>query len=76
MIGILVGAVAGAAAFVLPYFAHAQMATGTAETIFNGLTAGAEDYVVLLVPAVILFGLAIWGIRFVLRKGWGYLNGL
>lgn len=76
MYGIIAAAGTAAVGFVLPFFAHAAMATGTAETIFGSLTDGAEDYVVLLVPAVILFGLAIWGIRFVLRKGWGYLNGL
>lgn len=60
----------------LPLTAHAAMSTSTAQDIFDGLTTGAESYIVLLVPAVILFGLAIWGIRFVLRKAWGYLNGL
>lgn len=52
------------------------MSTTTAVEIFNTFTGDLTDYALAIVPVALGFAVGIWGLTFLIRKGFGYIRGL
>jgi len=52
------------------------MLTADILTILSGFISEITSTALVIVPAVLVFGVSIWGLTFVIRKAYGYLRGL